>query len=166
MRLYIPPTSKAQEGRARLLQKLSAYVPAQEADRETRGRFLSLVENHSQCFSRSFYPAHITGSSWIISSDADAVLLHHHRKLDIWVQLGGHADGCADILAVALREAEEESGISGFEVVSDAIFDLDIHRIPAHRDEPEHFHYDIRFLLRAPQGALPRCSEESKILDG
>ena len=73
----------------------------------------------------------------------------HHRKLGRWLQPGGHADGEADIANVALREAMEESGINDISALSDQIFDIDIHEIPARGKEPAHFHYDCRFLLQA-----------------
>jgi 8-oxo-dGTP pyrophosphatase MutT (NUDIX family) len=73
-------------------------------------------------------------------------LLTHHRKLDRWLQLGGHADGSGDLAEVALREAEEESGLSGLRVEA-AVFDLDRHLIPARKHEAEHWHYDVRFVV-------------------
>ena len=76
------------------------------------------------------------------------MLLTHHRKLNIWVQLGGHSDGDSDSLSVALREATEESGLA-VEAVSERIFDIDCHQIPARKGEPAHLHYDVRFWLRA-----------------
>ena len=85
----------------------------------------------------------------------------HHKKLDRWLQLGGHADGDSNIARVALKEAEEESGILGFTQRSPTIYDLDVHIIPAHKNEPEHFHFDIRFLLQAPVDAMPIQNEES-----
>jgi len=76
------------------------------------------------------------------------VLLTHHRKLRRWLQLGGHADGERDLAAVALREAEEESGLHGLTIIPD-IFDLDRHWIPAHGHTPGHWHYDVRYMVRA-----------------
>jgi len=71
----------------------------------------------------------------------------HHRQLNLWLQLGGHADSCSDLLGVALDEAREESGLTGFKVLSQSIFDLDIHPIPKYKDIPPHFHFDIRFII-------------------
>jgi 8-oxo-dGTP pyrophosphatase MutT (NUDIX family) len=78
------------------------------------------------------------------------------------MQLGGHSDGDSDTLAVALREAREESGLDGIRSLSDEIFDLDIHEIPARRNEPAHLHYDIRFLLEADRRQPLTITEESK----
>ena len=76
------------------------------------------------------------------------MLLTHHRKLDRWLQLGGHADGDVDLGRVALREAEEESGLADL-AVEPEIFDLDRHWIPARAEVPGHWHYDVRFVVRA-----------------
>jgi 8-oxo-dGTP pyrophosphatase MutT (NUDIX family) len=81
-------------------------------------------------------------------------LLLYHAKLNQWLQLGGHCDGNPDVLAVAIKEAQEESGIQDIRPVECGIFDIDIHLIPARKHEPEHYHYDIRFLLQV-------CSNES-----
>jgi 8-oxo-dGTP pyrophosphatase MutT (NUDIX family) len=109
----------------------------------------------------------VTASAWIVSADEQRCLLTHHRKLDRWLQLGGHADGDPDPLAVALREAQEESGMQHFDVLSrdetgrPIPLDVDVHVIPARAGEPEHEHHDIRFLLRAHPGQRLVTSHES-----
>lgn len=118
------------------------------------------VSKEELCFHRSLEHGHITGSSFILSPDGKKTLLTHHRKLGMWIQLGGHADGDPDIFAVALREAQEESGLDDFNWEEKEIFDLDIHPIPARKSEPEHLHYDVRFLLRARSEQF-QVSEES-----
>jgi 8-oxo-dGTP pyrophosphatase MutT (NUDIX family) len=125
---------------------------------------LELLERAPECFLRSCFPAHFTGSALVLSSDRRQTLLHHHRKLDRWLQFGGHCDGESDVLAVAVREAQEESGIDSMGVWRSQPFDLDIHKIPARGDEPEHFHYDLRYVLIAPADASFRKSAESKEL--
>jgi 8-oxo-dGTP pyrophosphatase MutT (NUDIX family) len=119
------------------------------------------VEREPDCFERHLAQGHLTGSAWIINRAGTHTLLTHHRKLDLWLQLGGHADGDTDIHRVALKEAREESGLDGFEFVDREIFDLDIHRIPARKQDPEHWHYDTRFLLRTSADEDFSVSEES-----
>lgn len=147
--------------RQSLIDQLARYAVDHPEESETIGRFLDFVRSESDCFERSLAKGHVTGSAWIINADGTRVLLTHHRKLDRWLQLGGHADGDPDVFAVALKEAREESGLSEFEAVQDGIFDLDIHAIPARKNEPEHFHYDIRYLLRATGSTDYVVSDES-----
>src|SRR6516225_3487896 len=129
-----------------------------------RHQMVTLLDSCPQCFRRDAFPAHFTGSAFVISADGRSGLLHHHRKLDRWLQFGGHCDGQEDVLSAAQREAYEESGISGLIVASVRPFDLDIHEIPALGNEPAHFHYDIRYVLIAPEDAELRASPESKEL--
>jgi len=126
-----------------------------------RERMLALLDSTPACFQRDSFPAHFTGSALVVNADGSRALLHHHRKLDRWLQFGGHCDGDEDVLRVAQREALEESGIAGLIVASTRPFDLDIHEIPARDPDPVHFHYDIRYMLIAPEAAAPVRSEES-----
>jgi len=125
---------------------------------------IELLEGVPGCFHRSAFPAHFTGSALVVSADGAQALLHHHRKLDRWLQFGGHCDGDEDVLRVARKEALEESGIEGLIVASARPFDLDIHAIPACGAEPAHFHYDIRYIFIAPENAASALSEESQEL--
>lgn len=143
---------------------LRDYRARWPAEWEAADRFLAFVTGHRDCFERDLEIGHVTGSAWLVDSSGERVLLTHHKKLDIWVQLGGHADGNPDIAAVALAEATEESGIEGLSFVDQRLFDIDIHRIPARPGEPEHFHFDARFALRAPPGARFTVSAESHAL--
>ena len=129
----------------------------------------SLVESRPDCFERSCLPGHLTGSAWVLSPDRRSFLLTHHRKLERWLQLGGHADGEGDLAAVALREAREESGLERFAFLAEAgaaippPIDLDVHAIPARPGEPAHEHHDLRFALVA-LGGEARASGESHAL--
>jgi 8-oxo-dGTP pyrophosphatase MutT (NUDIX family) len=88
-------------------------------------------------------------------------VLVHHAKLDKWVQPGGHCDGEADVLSVAVREAQEETGLA-ITPVDNNIFDIDVHRIPEYWNTPEHWHFDVRFLLQADDEHAPQASSESR----
>ena len=147
--------------RNNILVKLDGYLKTFPAERENVEQMVSFIESHTDCFERSLSTGHITGSAWLMDENYARALLTHHRKLDRWLQPGGHADGQSDVLAVAMREAEEESGLREIEPVSDSLFDIDIHLIPARGNEAEHFHYDCRFLLRSVGSDQYSVSEES-----
>lgn len=130
-------------------------------------RLHGFVEAHHDCFERRLRIGHVTGSAFVVDRERRHTLLTHHGKLDKWLQLGGHADGDSNILRVALREAAEESGLGlgGVRPIQESIFDIDIHRIPARGAEPEHDHYDVRYLLEADREVPLRITSESKALE-
>ena len=145
---------------ARLLRLIDAYRARypEEADAIRLRRF---IETQPRCFERDcFDDGHVTGSAWVVDPSGSRVLLTHHRKLGMWLQLGGHSDGDPDTLAVALREAREESGLA-VRPISEDVLDIDIHSIPALKDEPPHLHYDVRFALCASSSGHPRVGPES-----
>lgn len=144
-----------------ILEKLAAYRPIDAADGAARDRIVQFVESHPACFERSHNSGHLTGSAWLIDRAGSRVLLTHHAKLDKWLQLGGHCDGDSDVLRVALKEAEEESGLTDIVPVVDTIFDLDVHPIPGRAYDPPHYHYDIRFIVQVTGGEEFVISDES-----
>lgn len=152
--------------RTAVLELLRAHLAcdlvAHEADM-TRAT-LEFVETHEDCFLRSQLSGHLTGSAWIVDATRTRTLLTHHRKLDKWLQLGGHADGDPNLLSVALREAQEEGGITNLKPVNTALFDVDRHRIPARGAEPGHWHYDLRFMIEADPAEPLVVTHESKDL--
>lgn len=120
---------------------------------QLRERILAWIDSHDDALYRTCLDGHLTGSAVIIDPSRPATLLIHHKKLQMWLQPGGHADGEGDLAQVALREAEEETGLRDLQVITPAI-DLDIHSIPARGDEPEHLHLDVRFVVLAQPGAI------------
>jgi len=148
-----------------LREMLNAYHPDAPEEREYKKTILAFIEQYpDDCFKRTLEVGHITGSAWLVSKDGSKALLMHHAKLNKWFQLGGHCDGNPDVLAVAIKEAQEESGIMGIIPVHKNIFDIDIHLIPANSREKEHYHYDIRFLLKVTSDELVTQNSESKAL--
>ena len=139
-------------------KNLDAHEAAMVADT------IRFTEAHADCLVRAQLLGHLTGSAWIVDATRTRTLLTHHRKLDKWLQLGGHADGDPDLLAVALREAQEESGLTRLRVVSPELFDVDRHWIPERKSEPGHYHYDLRFMIEADPAEPLTVSSESKDL--
>ncbi len=119
----------------------------------------SLIEMVARPLDRSSRPGHLTGSALVLDSNLASTLLLLHTKLRIWVQPGGHADGDANLAAVALREATEETGIEGLRIWPSAV-DLDVHEVRTPAEDP-HFHHDVRFLVVAPPGAEFAGNHES-----
>ncbi|HUG10654.1 MAG TPA: NUDIX hydrolase [Opitutaceae bacterium] len=107
------------------------------------------VRSHPDALHRSQVLGHLTGSAWIVDAPRTRTLLTHHRKLDKWLQPGGHADGDPDLRAVAMREAIEETGVAGMGFVSERIYDVDRHWIPVRGEVAGHWHLDIRFMIEA-----------------
>jgi 8-oxo-dGTP pyrophosphatase MutT (NUDIX family) len=149
--------------RRELLALLDAHETRfmEEAAYVARARHFVLV--HENCFERSLLPGHVTGSAWVVNPSRDQALLLHHRKHDQWFQPGGHADGDADILRVALRETSEETGLDASHIllVNDAVFDVDIHSIAAGECGPRHEHIDIRFLVEMDDDLVIPGNDES-----
>ena len=125
--------------------------------------FRELLADPGDPFVRERLAGHFTASTWLVSADGTRVLLTHHRKLDRWLQLGGHADGDRDLPRVALKEAEEESGVHGLRL-EPGLFDLDRHWIPEHKGVPAHWHYDLRYVVRAGSDETFVVSDESHAL--
>jgi len=150
--------------RTQLIELLNNYHPIFEDEVIFKQRTIEFIKQHSDCFERSLEIGHITASAWLLDKNGTHALLLHHAKLNNWFQLGGHCDGNRDVLAVAIKEAQEESGIENIVPVSTEIFDIDIHTIPANSREEAHDHYDIRFLLQVTSNEVVIQNRESKEL--
>ncbi len=150
-----------------LLTQLAHFekANASASEREHVRAFRKLLKKAPICFDRTYFPGHFTGSAVITTGTYDKILLTHHRKLNRWLQLGGHADGESQLFDVARREGLEESGLSELQspiVDPDhALFDVDIHAIPARGTEPEHFHFDARYLFSTETPERILLSDES-----
>lgn len=127
-----------------------------------RGEVLEFLSRHPDAAERSCAEAHLTGSALVVDPTGHRTLLMLHRKLGRWFQPGGHADGDANLAAVAWREATEETGIDGLRLAVPSI-DIDVHRV-APPGEKRHLHLDLRFLVVAPEDAVEEGNEESLAL--
>ncbi len=148
---------------ASLVAAFAAYDQVCPKEKGVGREFITLLDDADGPFVRERLIGHYTASAWLVDAAGKRLLMTHHRKLDRWLQLGGHADGDRDLAAVALREAEEESGLVDL-VVSPEIFDLDRHWIPERSDVPGHWHYDARYVVRATGSEDFVASDESHAL--
>ena len=147
--------------RESLVEILRRYRPIDRERSDVAGRIVSFIESTTKCAERSNLDGHLTGSAWIVNPSRTKALLLHHRKLNKWMQPGGHADGDLDLFHVALKEAQEESGLVDVRPVSPEVFDVDIHEIPQFKEVPPHYHYDVRFLFEADDTIAPKRNDES-----
>lgn len=138
-----------------------AFVPRDRVQAVHRRRLLGFAARHPDALYRSCQAGHLTASAWVVNHDATQGLVLLHRKIGRWLQPGGHADGEGSLASVALREATEETGIDGLEVWT-APVDIDVHLfVNRRRTEPDHLHFDVRFLVCAPPHAAPSGNHES-----
>lgn len=144
--------------------KLLKYNPQAEPEISFKTQMLELLKTNPNCFERSSTDAHFTASAWLLNRAGNKALLMHHRKLDNWFQLGGHADGDPNLLRTAIKEAQEESGLPNIIAAQPGIFDIDIHKIPANSKDAAHDHYDVRFLLQVADNSEVQQNHESKEL--
>lgn len=150
--------------RSSLISLLEKYTPADENEKAMLKEMVAFVKKHEDCFERSLSIGHVTASAMVVNSDRTHVLLMHHKKLNKWFQPGGHCDGETDTLAVARKEAEEETGVATINA-DPVLFDVDIHLIPAHKDIDAHFHYDVRYLLVADPTTKIEGNDESNAVE-
>ena len=147
------------------IEEIGFFAPDTDADQQRWAALCDFVAAGTDVFGRDTAVGHVTGSAFVLSPERGSVLLTHHAKLDMWLQLGGHCDGIADVPFVALKEAYEESGLRRIQPVGDPrrVLDVDIQTIPANSKEPAHLHYDVRYLFVAADLEVA-LSTESKAL--
>ena len=143
--------------------ELDRYRTRWPSEAATVDLFLALLAEGGEAFRRERLAGHFTASAWVVAADGARTLLTHHRKLGLWLQPGGHADGDTELPRAALKEAEEETGLPGLRIES-GIFDLDRHWIPEHKGVPAHWHYDVRYVVHAGADEAFVVSEESHAL--
>ena len=132
--------------RKQLLEEIRGLEVVDSAERKHQGEILALMAEPDFASRNHFLPGHITASAFVVDPAAERLLLHHHRRLGRWLQMGGHMEAGESPRDAALREASEESGLRDLRLLVDRIIDVDVHDIPASPREPAHRHFDLRFL--------------------
>lgn len=146
-----------------ILEQIKAYTPCCEQEVHDRDVMLTFLAESGDAFSRSNPVAHMTASAWVLSPDRTRIVMVYHNIYNSWSWVGGHADGDPDLIAVAMREAREETGIKELELLEDGIFSLENLAVDGHIKNgayvPSHIHMNVTYLFRAKDGML-RCKRD------
>ncbi len=144
-----------------VLSLLESHRAISEKEKQDTQKTINFVQSTAQFWQRETLPGHLTASAWIINATYHATILVHHKKLNLWFQPGGHIENDRHLLTAAKREAIEETGITPLDMISNKIFDIDVHSIPENKSVPQHLHFDIRFAFLADTAAQLQVSDES-----
>ncbi|ROS40134.1 NUDIX domain-containing protein [Amycolatopsis thermoflava] len=143
-----------------VVETLEKWQPGTAGQEALRHAFLGFLAAREDACRRSCAAGHITASAVVLDASRSHVLLTLHPRVGRWLQLGGHCeDSDASLAAAALREASEESGMSGLTMSAEPVH-LDVHPITCSLGVPTR-HFDVRFVVVAPEGASPVRSAES-----
>lgn len=150
----------------KILEDIKNYTPCCEQEENDKAVIIDFIEKNGDAFLREDLIAHMTASSWVVNSAHDKVLMIYHNLYDSWAWTGGHADGDTDLLAVAIRECREETGIKNVRPVSEDIFSLEILTVDGHEKRgkyvPSHLHMNVTYLLEADENdTLHICEAEN-----
>ena len=145
---------------------IARYAPFNEQEERDKAVILDFMDRHGDAFLRSNLTAHMTASAWVVNAARDRVLMVYHKIYDSWSWTGGHADGEEDLLAVALREVREETGVRHVVPASEEICSLELLTVDGHEKRgayvPSHLHLNVTYLLEADErDALCVCEAEN-----
>ena len=150
--------------RVTLLEELEQYRPWNEQEERDRTELLRRLRSGEDLYTRDNSAGHLTASAWVVSPDRRRVLMAYHNIYDSWSWLGGHADGDRDLLAVALREVREESGLTAVRPVSRSIYSVEILTVDGHEKRgayvSSHLHLNVTYLLEADPADPVRCKPD------
>ncbi len=150
--------------RKELIEQLKAYVPFNEQEEKDKDIILHFLSEYDDIYLRSDLVAHMTASAWVVNSTMDKVIMAYHNLYRSYSWLGGHADGDEDLLHVAIKEVQEESGISNVKALSEDIFSIEILSVEGHFKRgqyvPSHLHLNITYLLQADENESLHIKED------
>ena len=148
----------------RLKEQIRAYRPVNEQEERDKELILRCLETEKDIFTRENHLAHMTASAWIVNEPRTKVLMAYHNIYHSWSWLGGHADGETDLLKVALKEAQEESGIRHVKPVSEELYSLEVLTVDGHVKKgayvSSHLHLNVTYLLQAEETDVLHITED------
>lgn len=147
-------------------QQIENYRPFNEQERQDKIRILDFLDKNGDAFERTNCTAHMTASAWVVNDRATKVLMVYHKIYDSWSWTGGHADGEMDLLALAIREVREETGVHNVRPVTEDIYSLEVLTVDGHEKRGEyvssHLHMNVTYLLKADEhDTLHICEDEN-----
>ncbi|MBQ9686833.1 MAG: NUDIX hydrolase [Oscillospiraceae bacterium] len=147
-------------------EAIEAYIPYNEQEARDQAVILDFLDRNPDAYERSNLLAHMTASAWVVNAGRDKVLMVYHKLYDSWAWTGGHADGEEDLAAAALREVQEETGVSSARLVSEDIYSLEILTVDGHEKRgayvPSHLHMNVTYLIEADEDdPLTVCEAEN-----
>ncbi len=147
-----------------LKEMIERYVPYNEQEENDKEMMLEYIHTFKDVLTRENRMCHFTASNWIVNKERTKVLMIHHNIYKSWAWTGGHADGDSDLLHVALKEAEEETGLKNLKLLSNGIYGIQIVTVDSHvkrgKFVPSHLHLDCCFLLEADEEEVLRIKED------
>ncbi len=150
--------------RKELIEQLKAYIPFNEQEEKDKDIILHFLSEYDDIYLRSNLVAHMTASAWVVNSSMDKVIMAYHNLYRSYSWLGGHADGDEDLLHVAIKEVQEESGISNVRALSEDIFSIEILSVEGHFKRgqyvPSHLHLNVTYLLQADENESLHIKED------
>lgn len=152
------------DGTEKLIGELQKYMPWNEQEEHDKEVMLRLLKTQNDIFVRDNKTAHMTASSWLVNKEHTKVLMIYHNIYQSWAWTGGHADGEKDLLAVAKKEAMEETGVTSITTVTDDIFSIEILTVDGHVKRgsyvPSHLHMNVTYLLEADEEEVLRMKPD------
>jgi 8-oxo-dGTP pyrophosphatase MutT (NUDIX family) len=146
-----------------IVKALEDFVPYNDQEKSDKEIMLDSIEKYPDIFTRENELAHFTASAWIVNPARDKILMAYHKIFDEWAWCGGHADGERDLLAVARREVEEETGVKNMKLLSDGIYAIETVPVDFHYRRgvfvSSHLHLDVCYLFETPEDQTFRANE-------
>lgn len=146
---------KREDKKMNLKEQIENYIPYNEQEENDKEMMLKYIDTFEDVLTRENRMCHFTASNWIVNREKTKVLMIYHNIYKSWAWTGGHADGDSDLLHVALKEVEEETGLQNLKLLSDGIFGIQILTVDSHikrgKFVPSHLHLDCCFLLEADE---------------